>query len=265
MLNPIVIDEEEEEEDLEATGSYDPPIPPTSGSSRSLVSTSSSTPHIIDPTRPSTFHQRGSHHQAYGREGGRRSVVVKRRLSSTTEGGVETSHECCNSLDTTAISITTISADDRHTTTTTTATPLPVPVITEYAPSLPYLSAPLLPYLALQPIPTVLASSDNPLSSSGGGDHFNVDDLQHLPTLNCEFRVMCVLLLFCCCVVVAQTESQTGALVIENVCSNLPPSLRLLHITPLSTLLLLLTFPYLTTHILIFPTTCYGYIAASSS
>lgn len=203
VSNPIVIDEEDDddEEEMEASIREEPTASPVP--SYSLAS--SRTPHIVNPSHSSTVHQRSSHDQPHSRDL-RRSVVVKRRFSSTTEGGVETSHECCTPLDTTATTITTISADNRHlhTTTTSTTPPLPVPVITEYAPSLPYLSAPLLqPYLAQQSIQTVIASSDNPLA---GGDHINVDDVQQLPSINCEFSLCCCCCTCCCCCLLSQTE-----------------------------------------------------------
>ena len=176
--------------------------PATTAASPTYYS-SSHTPHIVDPSHPPVHrhhhhhHQRSTHEKAHREHG--RSVVVKRRFSSSTDGGAEASHRECCSAPPDPNTITTLSTDHlphHHTTTncttTTTATPLPIPVITEYAPTLPYLNAPLIPFLA-QAQQSVLASSSTSdlllatTVSSGGGDHINVDDMQqHLPSLNCE-------------------------------------------------------------------------------
>ena len=204
LHNPIVIDEdeseEEQEEEMEEDHIFTTTAAATTTCSTSIISPRTHPSHIIDPSHSSAHHHHHHHHRRHDnhsphdhvyRDGVTRSVIVKRRFSSTTDGGAEV---CSDPL------ITPITSHDRyhhhqqHQNTTTTATstsasttstapPIPVPVITEYAPTLPY-CGPLLPYLAQQR--TVLASSDNTLVSSGG-DHINIDDL-HLPSLSgCEF------------------------------------------------------------------------------
>lgn len=195
VFNPIVIDEEDEAEEDE-----DEEEVISTSSSRMSISIA----HIVGQgsSHSTTAHQRDSHprgdsarDRAAYRDGMTRSVIVKRRFSSTTEGGgSETSshHEYSVPLTSTTstTSTTTTTADQRHTPS------IPVPVITEYAPTLPYLSgAPLLPFLAAQQsVRTILASSDNPLATavSSGGEHINIDEL---PSLNCESLVLLLLLL----------------------------------------------------------------------
>ena len=158
VSDPIVIDltsdDEEDEQSIILSSAHSPSPAPTT--THTSASSSSSMPHIV--TSGSIYRP----HSQLCTDSSSRSVVVKRRCSST-DGG----------LDANELPITSVSTNAR-----------PVPVITEYAPSLP-LFRPVVPFLVQPTVQTVLASSDYPRHTGLNGAH-NLDDL-HLPSLNCEF------------------------------------------------------------------------------
>ncbi len=136
----------------------------SSSTSSSSSSNNSWTPHIINPT-PTYQCDEGYVHKDISR-----SVIVKRRCSST---GLDVDDSCPS---------TSVSTD--------TTCGFPVPVITDYAPTLPYFNAPMIPYLSQPTVQTVLASSDNSLHTGVGGGSLNLNDLQHLPSLVCKLSIV---------------------------------------------------------------------------
>ena len=203
--DPIVIDLSSDEEDEETI----PPSRPLPSSTITTITPSTSyTPHIIDPSTSLQSHTSHTSHSLtlasmHGRHTppdytvcrdgltstgpvssttATRSVVVKRRYSSTTEGGVEIGgvvnvDPCATPPPPPPTTLTTLASSRAGNGTV-------VPLITEYAPSLP-----IFPYLATQPsaVRTILASSDPLLSNISGVSgvrDFNLDDLQHVYTLS---------------------------------------------------------------------------------
>ena len=195
VSDPIVIDlssDEEDEEDLVVCSSWSASAP-----------SSSQTPHIVNPSShaqpsvsPSSSSSSCSRRDPLCYEACRQGsssplrsvpVTVKRRYSSTTDGGPE----AIDPLSVTPPPPSTISTNTTGTSASTNhinTASIPVPVITEYAPTLPYFSVapPSLSYLAPPSIRTILASSADPLTSNGSGvsgGEVNIDDLR----LNREF------------------------------------------------------------------------------